>query len=108
MHPYESIDVLAKPRYVLRGRDIEKVHKLAEVVRRFLHDGAVDYVWSRREVPILEIFMADGTPLTTATSHSSLMDLFKVRRSGKSCKELLTQRLFLVDLKCEFCSQIRG
>ena len=44
MKPNEAIVVFAPPHYVLVGRDSEKVDRLTETLKRFLHDRAVSFV----------------------------------------------------------------
>jgi hypothetical protein len=87
----------SKPSYVLEGRDIDRVHKLAEVCKHHLLASCKKFVSNRLGEPLLEVYMSDGTPLTTVERHDiSWLDR-KVRRLGRNCGEWLAQRLFLVD-----------
>ena len=94
MKPNEAIDVFAPPHYVLVGRDSEKVDRLTETLKRFLHDRAVSFVRAHRDEPLLEVFMSDGTPMTTANRVVRKLQSEVIRRSGRCCREYLMQLCF--------------
>lgn len=101
MHPHEAVEYFAKPHVVLYGKDVQHVEHLAEAMKTFLSQRCRDFVSARRHTPILEVYMSDGTPLTTTTRVSARIDGEVVRRAGKTCKEYLIQRLYLLDGKGE-------
>ena len=86
MQPHEAIDCFSRPSTVLLGRDVEKVTKLAECLKLFLSHRADAFVQKRLHSPILEVFMSDGTPLTTTTRVEGMVEGEKIVRSGKHAR----------------------
>ena len=64
MQPHEAVEALSKPSTVLIGRDVEEVWKLSEALKRFLRDCARLFILARLHLPLLVVFMSDGTPLS--------------------------------------------
>ena len=71
--------------------------KRAECLKLLWRQTADAFILQRRHAPILEIFMSDGTPFTSTSRVEGMMDGERLHRSGKTCKELLIQRVFLMD-----------
>ena len=86
MQPHEAVEALSKPSTVLIGRDVEKVWKLAEALKRFLRDCARLFILARLHLPLLEVFMSDGTPLSCTTRVRARLAGQNIVRSGRSCK----------------------
>ena len=63
MLPHQWLLHFARPSACLDKRDLEKVAKLAEVMKHFLRMLAVALVSACRDAPVLEVYQSDATPL---------------------------------------------
>lgn len=97
MQPHKDLLRLCSPGLSFDGNAQRECRKHAEVARAFLHDRALAFVAQRAHEPLMEIFMSDGTPVTTLQRSLTAWHDMVVRRSGRACREYLTQRVFLVD-----------
>ena len=102
MDPHQAIGVLGRAHVVLHGRDVEKATKLAEVLKAFLRHRAEAFVRSNSASVVLEIFMSDGTPITTAVRHNAVLQGESIRRAGRSSREYLVQLALIVGFDWRF------
>ena len=101
MMPGKLILQYARPTSKLEKRDVERCHKLTEVLKRFLWLLATSFVSECQHEPILECYMSDGTPLSCLERYNMEQDDMKVRRAGRKSSEWLAQRLYLVNSSLE-------
>jgi hypothetical protein len=95
MEPHEAVALLARPHYVLVGRDHEKCARLCECLKKYLLIRCLHFVDANKHDPLLEVYMSDGTPISTVSRTRRFIDGEVVKRSGRRCNEYLMQILFL-------------
>ena len=77
--------------------EIQRVEKLVTCFLDFLQARVFRWLGERPDVTILQTLSADGTPITTVETHSVDWDKFKIRRTGRRCREYLVMRCWLQD-----------
>ena len=88
---------LANPSLCLDTNDTRNVSRLCEGAKQFLRLQAENFVKARRDIPIAEVLMQDGTPCKTSTIHVSGSEGMRTVRRARSGKEWLNQLVFLTD-----------
>ena len=73
MKPHEDLLRLCAPGLSFSEDERQECKKNAEVVRLFLHERALSFLAGRVDEPLLEIYMSDGTPVTTMAADSDRM-----------------------------------
>ena len=95
MEPHEAVAVFARPYYVMVGRDSDKCMRLCECLKSFLLHRCKDFIAANLHQPVLEVFMSDGTPISTVHRSKRVIGEVAVKRSGRKSHEYLMQILFL-------------
>lgn len=99
MDPHEAVEWLSKPHVCVIGKEGDTCFHLAEALKAFLYDRAVSFVKENQDEVLLEIFMSDGTPMTTARRYTIEIDGQVIRRSGRSSREYLMQLAVVMNMQ---------
>ena len=88
---------LCRPSLVLDDTMTFRTHKACEVLKSFLQGRIRKFIQQAAGIPLLEIYSSDCTPLKVREKHDASWHHLHLARNGRSCREWLVERYFLVD-----------
>jgi hypothetical protein len=97
--PHELVLLLAQPSRALQHNGVRHTAKLCELLKSFLKQRFINFVFANRAEPIACTYGNDTTPLTTKERWVQTYEHLSVRRSGGACKEYLIQRTWAQNLR---------
>ena len=92
---------------VCHDRDLEKLAKAGECMKRLLKLDMDEFILANLHDPIMLFYSGDGTPLTTKETWQRVWGDHKVKRKGNQANELFVQQVFAVNMDGE-CHVLRA
>ena len=95
---------MSTPSLVLSDEETHWAHKCAEVLKEFLREQQKKFIRAHKSKPVLQTYSSDCTPLRTRSISRAVWGSLHATRSGRTCREWLAQRCFLLSASGDVCT----
>ena len=103
----EALQLYGKVSYCCSEYEGREAQELAVLLSKYLSDRSAMFIRERSDLPLLQFYSNDGTPIKLHFQVKKSVGGANLRRAGKTGKELLVQVTFLRYMDSEGAAQSR-